>query len=96
MLRRFPRRTRAALALAATLAILPAAAQALPPGFERSAALHRESGDWLASLGQAARTLWTKATAETGMSIDPNGRPDVSPGDSPSEPDTGKTIDPNG
>lgn len=90
-------RARAALALAATLAILPAAVQALPLGFEpRAAVLHLESGDWLARLGQAVRTLWTRAMAETGMSIDPDGRPDALPGGSPSDSDTGKTIDPDG
>jgi len=42
-------------------------------------------------------SLWKKATAETGMTIDPDGRPDSQPGDGPSAAgDTGMSIDPNG
>ena len=99
MPRRFPRRTRAALALVAILSILPivpAAVHALPLDFEPRSAVRLEAGDWLSRLGQAVRTLWTKATAETGMTIDPNGRPDAQPGDPASDPDTGMSIDPNG
>ena len=99
MPRRFPRRTRAALALVAALGILPiapVAVHALPPGFETDSAARLEAGDWLSRLGQAVRTLWTKATAETGMTIDPDGRPDTLPGDPASDSDTGMSIDPNG
>ncbi len=96
MPRRSPRQTRAALTLVAVLGILPivpVTVQALPLGFEpRSSVASLEAGDWLSRLGQAIRTLWTRATAETGMSIDPDGRPQASP----SDPDTGMTIDPNG
>lgn len=97
MPRRFPRRTRAALALVAVLGTLPAAVHALPrSGEPRAAAVGLNAGDWLSRLGQAFRTVWTRATGETGMTIDPDGRPDSLPGGSPSEPDTGMTIDPNG
>lgn len=96
MPRRSPRRTRATLTLVAVLGILPivpVTVQALPLGFEpRSSVVSLEAGGWLARLGQAVRTLWTKATAETGMTIDPDGRPQASP----SNPDTGMSIDPNG
>jgi hypothetical protein len=48
-------------------------------------------------LERVLDSLWKKATAQTGATIDPNGRPDSQPGDEPSgDGDTGMTIDPNG
>lgn len=91
MSRRFPRRTRAVLALAAILGILPAAGHALPSRFEqRSPAMRLQAGDWLSLLGDVARTLWTKATGESGIIIDPDGKPTAVPGDAGPDTDTGK------
>ncbi len=88
MSRRFARRTSAALALAAILGILPAAGHALPSRFEQhSPAVRSQAGDWLSLLGDVARTLWTKATGENGIIIDPDGKPNALPGDT--GPDTG-------
>ena len=50
--------------------------------------------DWLFPLGNLFDGLWKRATENTGMSIDPDGKPQSTPQD-PST-DTGKTIDPNG
>jgi hypothetical protein len=46
-------------------------------------------------LERVLDSLWKKATAQTGSSIDPDGRPDSQPGEEPSsDGDTGKSIDP--
>jgi hypothetical protein len=96
MSRRLVSRAWAAAVLAAGLGIVPAASQALPSN-PSPAVLRLEARDWLSRLGGLFDHLWKKATAETGMSIDPDGRPDSRPGDEPSaDGDTGMSIDPNG
>ena len=81
--------------LALLLGILPAAVQALPRGSapDAPAAVH-SAQDWLLRLGSLIGDLWTRATENTGMSIDPHGKPESLPQD-PSG-DTGVTIDPHG
>ena len=81
------------LVLALLLGILPAAVRALPrgPEPEAPAAIHFAQ-DWLLRLGSLLGGLWTRTTENTGMSIDPDGKPQSLPGDG----DTGVTIDPNG
>jgi hypothetical protein len=99
MPRRLVSRAWAALVLAVVLGILPLPSQALPlgSGTQPPPALRLEPLDWLSRLERVLDSLWKKATAQTGMSIDPNGRPDSQPGDQPSgDGDTGKSIDPNG
>jgi hypothetical protein len=85
----------AVVVLAMTVGLLPAAARALPSSLP-AAGLRLEARDWLDHLARALGGLWKKATAETGMSIDPNGRPDAAPADPAPGADTGKSIDPNG
>ncbi len=77
------------------LGILPAVSHALPrvPGPAAPAALH-SAESWLAHLGRLLEGAWTRATENTGMSIDPDGQPQSLPQD-PSG-DTGMSIDPNG
>lgn len=77
------------------LGILPAAVQALPRGSGPDApiAVHRAQ-DWLLRLGSLLDGLWTRATENTGKTIDPDGQPQSLQQD-PST-DTGVTIDPNG
>jgi hypothetical protein len=98
MPRRLPSRPWAILVLAAALGVLPLAAHALPgPGLQLHAILRLEARDWLSHLGRLLDNLWNKATAETGVSIDPNGQPTSAPGTDPTaSEDTGKSIDPNG
>lgn len=84
--------------LALILLILPAVARALPLGSgpDAPAAVHPVQ-DWLSRLGHLLGGFWTPATANTGKSIDPDGKPDFLPGEGPStDDDTGKSIDPNG
>lgn len=81
----------AVVVLVMAFGLLPMAARALP-----SAGLRVEAGNWLDHLARALGGLWKKATAETGMSIDPNGRPSSAPADPAPGVDTGKSIDPNG
>jgi hypothetical protein len=85
----------AVVVLVMTFGLLPMAARALPSGLP-AAGLRLEAGNWLDHLANALGGLWKKATAETGVSIDPNGRPDDSPTDPAPGADTGKSIDPNG
>jgi hypothetical protein len=77
----------------ASLALLPAAAGALPlfnrERLGRQPAIHEETGGFLAWVGEVVSGLWE----ETGMIIDPDGNPRPS---GTSEGDTGKLIDPNG
>jgi hypothetical protein len=77
------------------LGILPANVRALPRGSEPDtpAAIH-SARDWLFRLGNLFDGLWKRATENTGMSIDPDGKPQSLPQD-PSG-DTGVSIDPNG
>jgi len=85
--------------LALLLGILPAVSHALPRALPRAsgpdapAAVHLAEG-WLAHLGRILEGAWTRVTENTGMSIDPDGKPQSQPED-PSA-DTGKSIDPNG
>jgi hypothetical protein len=96
MSRRLVSRAWAVAVLAGVLGILPATSRALPL-HPSPAALRAEAGDWLSRLGRLFDSLWKKATAETGMSIDPDGRLEAQPGNGPSpDGDTGMSIDPNG
>jgi hypothetical protein len=93
---RRPRFTRpAVVVLVMTFGLLPVAARALPSGLP-PAGLRLEAGSWLDHLARELGGLWKMVTAETGMSIDPDGRPDVAPTDPAPGADTGKSIDPNG
>ena len=75
------------------LGILPAVSHALPrgPGPDAPAAVHAAEG-WLLRLGSLLGDLWNRATENTGVTIDPDGKPKSLPQDG----DTGVTIDPNG
>jgi hypothetical protein len=77
----------------ASLALLPAAAGALPlfdrERLDRQPPIHEEAGGFLAWVGEVVSGLWE----ETGMIIEPNGNPRPS---GTSEGDTGMMIDPNG
>jgi hypothetical protein len=86
--RRFP-----ALALAGGLALLPAAARALPvdAGPHGPAAVREPVGAVLDWLGETFLHLWAGDSGDNGQLIDPDGRPTSS-----SEGDNGKSIDPNG
>jgi hypothetical protein len=81
--------------LALLLGILPAAVQALPRGSwpDAPAAVH-SAQDWFLRLGSLLDGLWKRATENTGVSIDPNGKPESLPPE-PSG-DTGVSIDPHG
>lgn len=92
-MRRLPRPAVIALVLASGL--LSASARALPSE-SRATILRLEAGTWLDHLAGALGGLWKKATAETGVSIDPNGRPTAAPTNPAPGVDTGKSIDPNG
>jgi hypothetical protein len=98
MLRRIVNRNRAAAVLALVLGILPVASRALPPGSEPAIpAAVRPAQAWLSHLARLLDGFWSRVTANTGVSIDPNGKPDSVPGAGPSaDDDTGKSIDPNG
>jgi hypothetical protein len=85
----------AVIVLVMTFGLLPMAARALPSELA-AAGLRLEAGNWLDHLANALGGLWKKATAETGMSIDPDGRPDAAPADPAPGADTGKSIDPDG
>jgi hypothetical protein len=90
--RRFP-----ALALAGCLALLPAAARALPvgSGSEGPAAVREQGRGWLDWLGRTFLSLWAGDSGENGQLIDPNGQP--APENGPSaDGDNGMMIDPNG
>jgi hypothetical protein len=77
------------------LGILPAAVQALPRGSGPDAPTAvRPAQDWLLRLGSFLDGLWKRAAESTGVTIDPNGKPQPLPQD-PST-DTGVSIDPNG
>ncbi|HEX5717495.1 MAG TPA: hypothetical protein VF179_15155 [Thermoanaerobaculia bacterium] len=57
------------------------------------AAIH-SAQDWFFPLGNLFDGLWKRTTENTGMSIDPDGKPQSPPQD-PST-DTGMSIGPNG
>jgi hypothetical protein len=84
-----------ALALAGCLALLPAAARALPvgSGSEGPAAVREQVLGVLDWLGQTFRSLWAGDSGDNGMLIDPDGQP--APG-SGSDGDNGQMIDPDG
>ena len=81
------------------LGILPAVSYALPRALPlelgpAAPAAIRAAEDWLAHLGRLLDDLWNRATENTGVTIDPDGKPQSLPED-PST-DTGVSIDPNG
>jgi len=84
------RRRLPALALAGGLALLPAAARALPAD-AGPVAVREPVGAVLDWLGQTFLRLWAADSGDNGKSIDPNGQPTSS-----SEGDNGMMIDPNG
>jgi hypothetical protein len=86
---------RPAVVLVMALGLLPMAARALPSELP-AAGLRIEAGSWLDHLASALGGLWKKAMAETGVSIDPDGRPTSAPVDPAPGADTGVSIDPNG
>ena len=80
-------------ALVLLLGILPAVSYALPRGPRPAApAAVRAAEGWLLRLGSLLGDLWNRATENTGVSIDPDGKPQSLPQDG----DTGVSIDPNG
>lgn len=81
------------IAVLALLLGLPAAVQALPrgSGSDAPAAVH-SALDRVLRLGNLLGDLWNRATENTGVSIDPDGKPQPQQQDG----DTGVTIDPNG
>lgn len=87
------RRPLSALILAASLALLPAAARALPvdSGPDGPAAIREQVGGLLDRLGRALTSLWAGDSGDNGVIIDPDGRPKPS-----ADGDNGMTIDPNG
>jgi hypothetical protein len=87
--------TRPAAVLVLTFGLLPMTARALPSELP-AAGLRVEAGHWLNHLASALGGLWKKAMAETGVSIDPDGRPASAPVDPAPGADTGVSIDPNG
>jgi len=87
------RRRLPALALAGSLALLPAAAGALPvdSGPDGPAAVREQARGLLDWLGQTFLSLWAGDSGDNGQMIDPNGQP--VPG---SDGDNGMLIDPDG
>lgn len=87
------RRRLPALALAGSLALLPAAAWALPvdSGPDGRAAVREQARGLLDWLGQTFLSIWTGDSGDNGMLIDPDGQ--AAPG---SDGDNGKLIDPDG
>jgi hypothetical protein len=87
------RRRLPALALAGSLALLPAAAWALPvdSGPDGPVAIREQVRGLLDWLGQTFLSLWAGDSGDNGKLIDPNGQP--TPG---SDGDNGQMIDPDG
>ena len=77
------RRRLPALALAGCLALLPAAARALPvdAGPDGPAAVREQVRGLLDWLGQTFLSLWAGDSGDNGQLIDPNGQP--APGAAP-------------
>src|SRR5215213_4570145 len=71
------RRRLPALALAGSLALLPAAAWALPAGSgpDGPAAIREQGCRLLDWLGQTFLSLWAGDSGDNGQMIDPNGQP---------------------
>ena len=91
------RRRLPALALAGSLALLPAAAWALPvdSGPDGPATVREQARGLLDWLGQTFLSLWAGDSGDNGQMIDPNGQP--TPGSGPSaNGDNGMLIDPDG
>jgi len=79
------------------LGILPAVSHARPHALPlelgpAAPAAVRSAQDWILRLGSLLGDLWNRATENTGMSIDPEGKPQSLPQGG----DTGMSIDPNG
>lgn len=88
------RRRLPALALAGSLALLPAAARALPAsGMEGPTAVREQVFGVLDWLGQTFLRLWAGDSGDNGKLIDPNGQPAPASGE---DGDNGMLIDPNG
>ena len=87
------RRRLSALTLAGGLALLPAAARALPvgSGSDGPAAVREQVCGLLDWLGRALTGLWAGDSGDNGVIIDPDGRPKPS-----ADGDNGVIIDPNG
>ena len=88
------RRRIPALALAGSLALLPAAAGALPvdSGQVGPAAVREQGWRMLDWLGQTFLSLWAGDSGDNGKLIDPDGQATTGSTDG----DNGKLIDPNG
>jgi len=86
-----------ALVVAASLALVPAAAQARPSGSVRE---HRAALSLPQQASLAVGNLWHTLTSlwgKSGVTIDPNGQPAPSAaGTGPAPSDTGVSIDPDG
>lgn len=97
MPRTIPSRPLTALVVAASLALMPAAAQARPSGAVRE---HRAALSLPQQASLVFGTLWHTLTSlwgKSGMTIDPSGQPAPSAtGTGPAPSDTGGSIDPDG
>ena len=87
------RRPLSAVILAGSLALLPAAARALPvaSGSDGPAAVCEQARGLLDWLGRTLTGLWVGDSGDNGVIIDTDGRPKPS-----ADGDNGMTIDPNG
>ena len=85
------RRSLSAVILAGGLALLPAAARALPFSSDGPAAVREQVRGVLDWLGRTLTGLWAEDSGDNGVIIDPDGRPTPSAND-----DNGVIIDPNG
>lgn len=92
-----PSRPVTALVVAASLALVPAAAQARPSGTARD---HRAALSLPQQTSLVFGNLWqtlTRVWGKSGMTIDPSGQPAPPAGGTGQAPsDTGMTIDPDG
>lgn len=87
------RRPLSVVILAGSLALLPAAARALPAssGSDGPAAVREQVRRVLDWLGRTLTGLWAEDSGDNGVIIDPDGRPKPS-----ANGDNGMIIDPNG
>lgn len=87
------RRPLSAVILAGSLALVPAAARALPAasGSDGPAAVREQVRGLMDWLGRALIGLWAGDSGDNGMTIDPDGQAKPS-----ANGDNGMTIDPNG
>lgn len=88
------RRRLPALALAGSLALLPATAWALPvdSGLVGPSAVREQTFRLLDWLGQTFFSIWAGDSGDNGQMIDPNGQPSRPSTDG----DNGMLIDPDG